>query len=240
MFLNLTLAEAKMNITKEILIGDSLVSCSTKLLGVEIDDKQNWKEHFNSLLNSLNRRTFAIRRISNKIPQDKVIKVVQSLWMSKLRYGLQLCNKVRTKTDDPTNSQMKAVQVAQNKMLRMMDRISLKDHVTTKSLLDKYGLSSVNQLSGEIKLTEAWKSLNQEEYPFQMELHNPSQNKNDRMLRLSSVKIWKDDARSKAASESFSRDCAKLWNNAPANIKNAKTLSLAKKEIKLYCRSLEQ
>ena len=81
MFLNLTLAEAKMNITKEILIGYSFVqrSCSTKLLGVEIDNKQNWKEHFNSLLNSLNSRTFAIRRISNKILQNKVIKVVQSL-----------------------------------------------------------------------------------------------------------------------------------------------------------------
>ena len=75
--------------------------------------------------------------------------------MSKLPYGLQLCNKVRTKADDPTNSLMKAVQVAQNKMLHMMDRVSLKEHVTTKSLLDKYGLSSVNQLFGEIKLTEA-------------------------------------------------------------------------------------
>ena len=89
MILNLTKSEAELAISKEIEIGGSMVqrSCSTKLLGVEIDEKQDCKEHFNSLLNSLNKRTFAIRRISNKIPKIEVIKVVQSIWMSKLRYG---------------------------------------------------------------------------------------------------------------------------------------------------------
>ena len=71
--------------------------------------------------------------------------------MSILRYGLQLCNQVRTKSEDPTNSNMKATQVAQNKMLRMLDGVSLKEHITSKSLLIKYNLASVNQLAGEIK-----------------------------------------------------------------------------------------
>ena len=66
-----------------------------------------------------------------------MLKVVQSLWMSKLRYGLQLCNQVRVKSDDPENQNMKATQVAQNKMMRMLDGVSLKEHVTTKSLLKK-------------------------------------------------------------------------------------------------------
>ena len=48
----------------------------------------------------------------------------------------------------------------------------------------------------------------------------------------SSIQIWKDDAKFKAASESFSRDTAKLWNNAPIKIKNAPNLSCAKREIK--------
>ena len=133
-------------------------SCSTKLLGVEIDEKQDWKEHFNSLLNSLNKRTFAIRRISNKIPKIEVIKVVQSIWMSKLRYGLQLCNQVRTKTEDPTNSLMKSVQVAQNKMLRMLDRISLKDHVTSKSCDNLTSKSSGNLASNRFKVSPVIKT----------------------------------------------------------------------------------
>ena len=75
------------------------------------------------------------------------MKVTQSIWMSKLCYGLQLCNQVRTKTDDPTSANMKSAQIAQNKMLRMLDRVTLKDHVTSKSLLLKYNLPSVNQLA---------------------------------------------------------------------------------------------
>ena len=34
------------------------------------------------------------------------------------------------------------------------------------------------------------------------------------------------------------RDAAKLWNNAPLNVKNAKTLYAAKKETLKYCQTL--
>ena len=37
------------------------------------------------------KRTFSIRRIRSQLPKHEMVKVVQSVWMSKLRYGLQLC-----------------------------------------------------------------------------------------------------------------------------------------------------
>ena len=129
-----------------------------------IDEKQKRKEQLSDLTNTLNKRKFAIRRISNQLPKNEVLKVVQCLWMSKLGYGLQLCNQVRLKPEDPTNALMEAVQLSQNKMLRMLDRVSLKDHVSTSSLLKKYNIPSVNQLAAEIKLVEAWKCLNVEGY----------------------------------------------------------------------------
>ena len=144
--------------------------------------------HFHELTNSLNHRTFTIRRISNQVPQKQLLKVVQSIWMSKLRYGLNLCNRVRMKTDDPTNKFMKAIQICQNKMLRMLDRVSLNEHVTTKSLLNKYKLASVNQLSAEIKLLEAWKAVNITNYPFQMEKNNPDRIDTGRDIRSTSIK----------------------------------------------------
>ena len=88
--------------------------------------------------------------------------------MSKLRYGLQLCNQVRVKKEDPENQNMKAAQVAQNKMLRMLEGVSLKEHITSSSLLLKFNVPSVNQLAGEIKLMEAWKATHVPLYPFQM------------------------------------------------------------------------
>ena len=166
----------------------------TKLLGVIIDDKHNWKEHFsgtNGLVNALNKRTFSIRRIRSQLPKHEMVKVVQSLWMSKLRYGLQLCNQVRLKKEDPENQNMKAAQVAQNKMMRMLEGVSLKDHVTSISLLQKYNIPSVNQLVGEIKLMEAWKSINIPSYPFQMEENEPNRQALDRSLRQNTIKNGK-------------------------------------------------
>ena len=58
-------------------------------------------------------------------------------------------------------------------------------------------------------------------------------------MRMSSIKMWKDDSKSRAASESMSRDTARLWNTVPGSIKTAKILCGAKRLIKLYCRTLQ-
>ena len=213
-------------------------SSTTKLLGVHIDDKQNWLEHFTSLQSDLNKRTFQIRRISNQIPKKQVLKVVQCIWMSRLRYGLQLCNQVRTTNEDPTNKLMSRIQVTQNKMLRMLDRAFLKDHITSASLLTKYNLPSINQLSAEIKLTEAWKSTHIVDYPIKMDEFNPNRVHTERLVRTGTTKHWNDEARTTAAKMSFSRDMAKLWNSAPIRITNATCLSGAKREIKIFCKTL--
>ena len=100
-------------------------------------------------------------------------------------------------------------------MIRMVDNVSLKEHIKSADLLQKYGLLSVNQLAAQIKLLEAWKSVNLENYPIQME------NNQLQMAEQSTVKLWKDDSRVTSAKESFIRDAANLWNNAPSTVKNA-------------------
>ena len=59
----------------------------------------------------------------------------------------------------------------------------------------------------------------------------------DRVIRTSSIKQWKDDAKSVAAKISFSRDSAKLWNQAPEAVKQAASMFTAKKVIKNYCKT---
>ena len=51
------------------------------------------------------------------------------------------------------------------------------------------------------------------------------------------MKLWKDDTRNATAKESYIRDAAKLWNNAPITVKTAKSLYLAKKAIKEFCNN---
>ena len=52
-------------------------------------------------------------------------------------------------------------------------------------------------------------------YPVQLETNNPRREGVGKIVRASTRKFWKDDAKSTAAKISFSRDTAKIWNNAP-------------------------
>ena len=85
---------------------------------------------------------------------------------------------------------------------------------------------------------EVWKSINVTNYPIQLEKNKKSALDNERILRPGSSMVWKEDARKKIAKESFSRNAAKVWNQAPVTVKNATTLGLAKSAIKLHCLTL--
>ena len=158
---------------KTIKVGDSLVTASThtKLLGVTMDDKQNWNEQFTGkggLIASLNTRLFIIRRIANQIPHSQRKKLINSLWMSKLRYGLQICSRVRCTDLEPKTNNMRIAQITQNKMLRFLVGAEKKEHNRIKDMLETVDLPSVNQLAATIKLTETWKAVNVENYPVSL------------------------------------------------------------------------
>ena len=69
---------------------------------------------------------------------------------------------------------------------------------------------------------EVWKSENVLNYPVQLEPNNPSESTTERQLRPGTSRKWNQDTKFAAAKESFSRNAAKLWNNAQLDIKNAK------------------
>ena len=60
----------------------------------------------------------------------------------------------------------------------------------------------------------------------------------DRVLRESSIRDLKDNAKTEIGQKSFCISAAKIWNNIPKKIKAAKTLNCAKSLIKTYCKTL--
>ena len=92
-FLLLNEKQALTHPLTEIRVGDTIINRTqhTKLLGIQIEESQEWNVHLKSLMSSLNQRLFIIRRVSQHIPKCKIMNIVHSLWVSKLRYGLQLC-----------------------------------------------------------------------------------------------------------------------------------------------------
>ena len=88
-----------------------------------------------------------LRRLANQVPRNKLKNLADSLWMSKLRYGLQLCAKVRMNEEETTNQYVKATQIAQNKMLRLLEYSKISNRRRIKDMLEKHDLLSVNQTS---------------------------------------------------------------------------------------------
>ena len=167
---------------------------------------------------------------------------VHSLWVSKLRYGLQLCTKVMLKEEESRSASMKSLQLTQNRMLRAINGSKTKDRVSVSSMLQKFELLSVNQLSAQIKLTEVWKAKNVENYALSFEPYkriNPDLNVElERDLRPQRNRVLNDTARLKVSKQSFNVDAARLWNQAPVSITTAITLGKAKSAILSWVKSL--
>ena len=139
---------------------------------------------------------------------------------------------VRLKEEESKSYNMKMTQMSQNKVLRMLNRSRIKDRVSNKEMLEKFELMSVNQVVAQIKLTEAWKAMNDKKYPLKLRRQGNVNNEESREVRLSTRKDMMDGGRYKATRESFTREAGRMWNQAPMEIKTAKTLFAAKKLIK--------
>ncbi len=131
---------------------------------------------------------------------------------------------------------MTMAQRSQNKMLRILDGALVSERKSTKALLDNQNMLSVNQIAAQIKLTEMWKASNDPQYPIKMKTKDRQEN------AFETKSLTRGDLteveRSTKAKKSFTCDAAKLWNKAPEKIRTSKTLRIAKKAIREYCKSL--
>ena len=143
-----------------------------KLLGMQFQDDLQWQCQLfgkGGMISALNSRIYMVRRLMSHLSLKSVEKVVDGLFTSKIRYGLQLLGKVRLTNADPLCATFKALQLVQNRMLRVLNRSQVKDKVPIESMLAKFNGTSVNRLNAQVKLLEVWKALNIEKYPLKLE-----------------------------------------------------------------------
>ena len=125
--------------------------------------------------------------------------------------------------------------MAQNKMLRMLNGSRIWDKISTASLLVKFNMMSVNQINAQMKLSEMWKAVNEENHPF--ELIKQESGANVRSMRSVTNEMLPDQSFSELSKNTFINDGIKAWNRAPSNIKLCKTHASAKAEIKKFVKS---
>ena len=139
------------------------------------------------------------------------------------RYGLQLYGATIQSPEDPLNSELEKLQIAQNNMMRSIENIRFKDKVSIKSLLEKNRMLSVNQTMAQIKLTEMWKCKFKSNYPLQPPIVLPITN--GTTTRSAATEKFKINNSPKT----FIGDATRLWNLAPITVTNAINLKAAKK-----------
>ena len=134
---------------------------------------------------------------------------------------------VRWSASDPSNQDMEALQKCQNKLLRALNGTRVSDKISTKSLLTKLNMLSVNQINAQIKLTEMWKSIHITNYPIKSAMIQ----RNDDVVstRAISSGLLKEAKLSNMCQRTFLNDATHIWNLAPLTIKNCASLSVAKK-----------
>ena len=59
-----------------------------------------------------------------------------------------------------------AIQKCQNKLLRILNGTRISEKISTKSMLVKFKMLSVNQMMAQIKLIEMWKTTHVANYPI--------------------------------------------------------------------------
>ena len=135
-----------------IKVGESTVTQekTAKLLGIQIDDDQKWTTQITEtggVLPSLNSRLYLLKRLKNNINSERLRKVADSIWTSKLRYGLPLFGNIKWKDSDVQEKWLTDLQLHQNKMLRHLNGSKIADKISTKSILNKHNINSVNQMN---------------------------------------------------------------------------------------------
>ena len=98
-------------------------------------------------------------------------------------------------------------------------------------MLERNNMLSINQMHAQVKLTEMWKAVHYTNFPLNIEQLQPAVN--GRTTRgVSDGKLLEP-----SSLNTFIGNATRLWNKAPIVIKNSKSISVAKKEIKAFCKT---
>ena len=121
----------------EIIIGQSKIQSqlNAKLLGMKFQNDLNLTEHIHGkggVISALNQRLFLIKRLNNSLEKKALVKVDESIFNSKIRYGLQWLGQVRLSNSESQQQDLLAIQRVQNKMIRFLNN---KDRMNTCTYL---------------------------------------------------------------------------------------------------------
>ena len=110
------------------------------------------------------------------------------------------------------------------------------DCISVKTMLDRLGWLSINQLAAEVRLIEVWKSINNSEYSLS---HIFSRFESSTLTtRAQQSQRLKNCLKSSYRENSFQYPSVLLWNLAPNSVTKAVSEKSARKAIRAFVKSM--
>ena len=182
---------------------------SEKLLGIKVSSDMSWKCHIDYICSKMNQRLSILRRLKNKVPQEKLRIIAGAIFTSVARYGIAVYSKPRLHSD-PLREDLKRLQVIQNKMFRLLAGKKLPDKVRVENLGKKFNMMSINQMTCYHTLTETYNIINNgASEKIQKKLLPNSDTSTNLTIPLCK----------KTSCRGFSFYASRLWNQLPVGIR---------------------
>ena len=120
--------------------------------------------------------------------------------------------------------------------LRILNGVRLIDKISSKSLAEKLGLLSVNQVNAQVKITEMWKAINCDSRALNITIKQKSSDA--AITRADKNVTLMEQGLTELCKKTFLNDAAHIWNVTPDSIKTTKSIYSAKKAIKSFVKNL--
>ena len=223
------------SVTIENIGGETITSSSQeKLLGLHINSDVSWNTHVGKLSIELKKRIGLLTRIRNRIPENKLVMVANSIFNSKIRYGISVyLNPIFEEEDLKAKKSTKNVtvlQVLQNTMLRIILKIKKNQHINMQKVRENIGMMSVNQMSIYHTILEAYNIVKYSSSD-QMRHKWESKKENTYYLRSESRNDMMIPKKSTTKCIGFTYFGAKLLNMLPSDIKESENSSIFKAKL---------
>ena len=168
--------------------------------------------------------------------QEHLRQLADGLVLSKIRYGLSVYGgAIRTSDDAPFDGMIHPLEIAVNNVMRIIERVGLKDHVPIHELRSKTNIPSVNQMTAQAVLTESWKIVHGESSGLDGMLVELDES--GIKTRAKANKDMKVPFGSQLFQKSFAHQGAALWNALPNDIRQNENARSAKTKIREHIRS---
>ena len=210
-----------------IKVGDEVIQPKTSVrnLGAILDNTLSMEKQISAVVRSANFHLRRIGQIRCHLDNDTCAKTIHATVTSRLDYHNGLLAGI-------PNTQLRRLQLVQNKAARLLSRTSKTQHITPV-LFSLHWLPIKQRISYKI-LTVVYKALNNTSGPLYIKdllpLYQPARH----LRSADSVSLVRPKIHRAEGERTLSAHGALLWNKLPVDIRHSVSLPVFKKSLKTF------